>query len=102
MPLGRGVFGEKTHSSHPCESETAYYTSRKTKMRDQRKQSKKDLLPGYWLGYLTILFTLQIFWYMYVLWFRTLLFNAVLGAETRTSVFCKTFQSQTVGRKKST
>lgn len=72
----------------------------KQEMWGQRKQSKKDLLPGSWLGYLPVLFPLQIFWCMYALSFRTLLFNAVLGAETTTLIFPKTFQPQTVGRKK--
>lgn len=37
---------------------------------------------------------------MYALWFRMLLFDAALGAETKTLIFPKTFQPQTVGRKK--
>lgn len=31
LPLGCGLFGEKTHSLHPCEAEAMYCTFRKTR-----------------------------------------------------------------------
>jgi len=43
LTLGCGVFGEKTHSTHPWEAETVCYTSRKTRDVGPKETKQKGL-----------------------------------------------------------
>lgn len=92
LPLGCGVFGEKTHCIHPCEAEAMYCTFRKTRDVETKQKGFASRLVVRVLAWFVPLAGFGGFLVHVLLWFRTLLFNAVLGEESRAMIFLKTFQ----------